>query len=47
MSRALLFVFALFASVLLVLGSPIPVNETGADVELEKRITHAGRVSCS
>jgi len=43
MSRALLFIFAIFASILLVLGSPIPTNGSEIDVELEKRITHTGR----
>ena len=44
MTRIALFFFALFASVLLALASPVPVVNREL-VDLEKRITHTGRVS--
>jgi hypothetical protein len=44
MARIALFLFALFASVLLALTSPIPVAN-GELVDIEKRLTHTGRVS--
>ncbi|KAJ3507043.1 hypothetical protein NLJ89_g6522 [Agrocybe chaxingu] len=42
MSRVAFFLFALFASVLLALAAPVPVQD-GELVELEKRLTRVGR----
>ncbi|KAF8968964.1 expansin family protein [Flammula alnicola] len=42
MARIALFVFALFASILLSIASPVPVIDAQL-VDLERRITHVGR----
>jgi hypothetical protein len=44
MTRIALFFFALIASVLLAFASPVPVVNREL-VDIEKRITHTGRVS--
>jgi hypothetical protein len=44
MARIALLLFALFASVLLALASPVPVADDEI-VDIEKRLTHTGRVS--
>ncbi|KAF9465753.1 RlpA-like double-psi beta-barrel-protein domain-containing protein-containing protein [Collybia nuda] len=42
MSRVAVFLFALFASIFVVLATPLPAAN-GTQVELEKRVTHVGR----
>jgi len=44
MARLAILFFALFASVLLALATPVPVAD-GELVTIEKRLTHTGRVS--
>ena len=44
MARISLFLFALFASVLLALASPVPASN-GEILDIQKRLTHTGRVS--
>jgi hypothetical protein len=44
MTRIALFFFALFASFLLALASPVPVVN-GELVDIQKRLTRTGRVS--
>lgn len=43
MSRIALFIFAFFASIMTILAAPVPVAD-GQLVELDRRITHQGRV---
>jgi len=46
MARIALFLFALFASVLLALASPVPVANGGI-LDIERRVTRTGRVRFS
>lgn len=43
MTRIALFIFAFFASIMVTLAAPIPV-ENGELVELDRRLTRQGRV---